>query len=178
MSIAWLDIILFVVVFVSAILAMLRGFSRELFSILSWGGAIVAGFFGYPYGSGILVHMLPDLATYPQLPAWSAGFGIFLLVLIILSYITSFIADRIIDSRVGALDRTLGFIFGIARGILLMSISLVAFMWLSNSNIPPWIENAKTRPALLGIATWINDALPSDMEQVILDILDTRSGDN
>ncbi len=57
--------------------------------------------------------------------AASAG-GIFLIALIIISFITSRIADFIIDSRIGALDRTLGFLFGAARGILLLVVAVAS----------------------------------------------------
>ena len=40
------------------------------------------------------------------------------------------IADFIIDSRIGALDRTLGFLFGAARGILLVVVAMLFFNWL------------------------------------------------
>ena len=68
---------------------------------------------------------------------------IFLITLIVVSYITMRIADFIIDSRVGALDRTLGFVFGAARGILLLVVALLFFNWLvaAPQSIPTVFED-------------------------------------
>ena len=60
----------------------------------------------------------------------AAAGAIFVVALIIVTLITMKIADFIIDSRVGALDRTLGFLFGAARGILVVAVAMLFFNWL------------------------------------------------
>ena len=73
---------------------------------------------------------------------------VFVVALIIVTLITMKIADFIIDSRVGALDRTLGFLYGAARGILVVAVGLLFFNWLVGANPPAWITDAKSRPLL------------------------------
>ncbi|RWG52717.1 MAG: CvpA family protein, partial [Mesorhizobium sp.] len=71
--------------------------------------------------------------------AIAAAAGIvFVIALIVVSVITMKIADWIIDSRIGALDRTLGFLYGAARGILVVAVALLFFNWLAGAKAPAW----------------------------------------
>lgn len=111
MPITLLDGILLAIMLISGVLAMIRGFVREVLSIASWVAAAVAAYFFYgslkPF---VLQHVANDtLAT-----AIAAG-AVFLVTLILVSYITMRISDFVLDSRIGALDRTLGFVFAQPR---------------------------------------------------------------
>jgi membrane protein required for colicin V production len=122
MPITIFDGIVIGVVLFSAVLAMVRGFSREVLSIASWAGSVAAAYYLYP----VLVPYVKNYTSDDRIAlAGSAGI-IFIVALIVISFITSRIADFIIDSRIGALDRTLGFLFGAARGLLLLIVA-VAF---------------------------------------------------
>ena len=167
MPITLLDGILIVVMLISAILAMIRGFSREVFSIASWGAAAVAALLFYKTLSPTVTNFAPTIAANPLVADGIAALIIFLVVLIIVSYLTMLVADMIIDSRIGALDRTLGFIFGAARGALLVIVALMGFLWLANDNVPPWVANAKSLPMMQSIGTSLRDALPENLEQEI-----------
>jgi membrane protein required for colicin V production len=78
------------------------------------------------------------------------------------------LADWIIDSRVGALDRTLGFLYGAARGILVVAVGLMFFNWLAGDKAPAWVTEAKSRPLLQQIGGYIESVLPEDPENAIL----------
>lgn len=167
MPITLLDGILIGFTLVSALLAMVRGFSREVLSIASWVGAAVAAFFFYP-------QVTPLLAPYidnPKIAMAAAAGAVFLVALIIITLITMKIADFIIDSRIGALDRTLGFLFGAARGILVVAVAMLFVKWLLGSNMPPWIAEAKSRPILESISAKIEAMLPADTDNSILEKL-------
>lgn len=161
MPITIFDGIVIGVVLFSAVLAMIRGFSREILSIASWVGAIAAAYYLYPI-------VLPYVKNYTNdqriAIAASAG-GIFLIALIIISFITSRIADFIIDSRIGALDRTLGFLFGAARGILLLVVAVAFWNWLIDAKQrPDWVNNAKSKPFLDALVVKLEAVLPADIE--------------
>ncbi len=164
MPITLLDGILVGFTLVSAILAMVRGFSREVLSIASWVGAAIAAYFLYPF---VLPYVQPYV-DHAQLAMAAAAGVVFLIALIIITVITMKIADFIIDSRVGALDRTLGFLYGVARGVLVVAVALLFFNWLVGTSPPAWIANAKSRPWLEQIGQWIESKLPSDPEDSIL----------
>ena len=66
--------------------------------------------------------------------------GVFIGTLIVVSIITVRISDMILDSRIGALDRTLGFLFGLARGLLIMVVAFLFFAWLvPDKQQPEWV---------------------------------------
>ena len=164
MPITLLDGILVGFTLVSAMLAMVRGFSREILSIASWVAAAAAAYFFYP---AVLPYVQPYVDNEQLAMAAAAGI-VFVIALIVVTVITMKIADFIIDSRVGALDRTLGFLYGAARGILVVAVGLLFFTWLVGSNPPAWIADAKSRPLLADIGARLQALLPDDPERSIL----------
>lgn len=175
MPITLLDGILLVIMLISAILAMIRGFSREVFSIISWVVAAAAALFFHEQVAKLLADSIPQIPDNELVQRGLGAALVFLIVLIIVSYLTMLMADFIIDSRIGVLDRTLGFIFGAARGALLVIITLMGFLWLANDNEPEWIANAKSKPMLVAIGTEIREALPENLEEVIKRYFDDGS---
>lgn len=159
MSITILDIVVIVVILISAILAMVRGLTREILSLASWGIAAAAGAFLHPT-------LVPFVRQYVSSDAGSkiiSGAAIFFVALIVASYITMKISDFIIDSRVGAIDRALGFIFGAVRGFLLLIISLWFFNFLV-PKAPDWVSNAVSEPILQDSGEKLISLLPKDLE--------------
>jgi membrane protein required for colicin V production len=93
---------------------------------------------------------------------------VFLVALIIISFITMKIADFIIDSRIGALDRTLGFLFGAARGVLLLVVAVAFWNWLvDTAHRPDWVNNAKSKPFLDSMVVKLEGMLPEQFAQMI-----------
>jgi membrane protein required for colicin V production len=164
MPITLLDGILVGFTLVSAMLAMVRGFSREVLSIASWVAAAAAAYFFYP---AILPYVQPHIDNEKIAMGVSAAI-VFFIALIVVTVITMKLADFIIDSRVGALDRTLGFLYGAARGVLVVAVALMFFNWLVGDNPPIWVKEAKSRPLLDNIGTRIEAMLPADAENSIL----------
>ena len=93
----------------------------------------------------------------------------FLGTLLIVSIITVRISDMVLDSRVGALDRTLGFLFGLARGLVIVVVAFLFFAWLvPDRSQPEWVRSAKSRVVLQGTGDWLMSMLPDDPESTIL----------
>jgi membrane protein required for colicin V production len=165
MPITLLDIILIGVMLISALLAMIRGFMREVLSIASWGIAAVVTLYAYS-------KLLPFAKTYFNNDIVAAGVvvgGTFLGTLLIVSVITVRFSDMVLDSRVGALDRTLGFLFGLGRGLIIVVVAFLFFAWLvPDRSQPEWIRTAKSRVVLQGTGDWLMSMLPDDPESTIL----------
>ncbi|MEP1289774.1 MAG: CvpA family protein, partial [Nitratireductor sp.] len=121
MPITLLDGILIGFTLVSAVLAMVRGFSREILSIASWAAAAAAAYFFHPL---VQPYVTPYIDN-AQIALAAAAAIVFFVALIVVSVITMKVADFIINSRVGALDRTLGFVYGAARGVLVIAVALL-----------------------------------------------------
>ncbi|MFS2176383.1 CvpA family protein [Rhizobium pisi] len=164
MPITIFDGIVIGVVLFSAVLAMVRGFSREILSIASWGGSAAAAYYLYPY-------LLPYAKKYTdddRIATVGSAAVVFLIALVVISFITMKIADFIIDSRVGALDRTLGFLFGAARGVLLLVVAVAFWNWLVDvDHRPAWVNNAKSKPFLDSMVVKLKSVLPEQFAQMI-----------
>ena len=164
MPITIFDGIVIGVVLFSAVLAMVRGFSREVLSIASWAGAVAAAYYLYP----LVVPYIRTYTTDERIAMAGAAGIIFIIALIVISFITSRIADFIIDSRIGALDRTLGFLFGAARGILLLVVAVAFWNWLIEvKHRPVWVNEAKSKPFLDALVLKLEAVLPDDIEPQI-----------
>jgi len=165
MSITLLDGVLIGVTLISALLAMFRGFSREVLSVGSWVVAAVAAWLYYPAAKPFMAQYLDN-----DLFATAAAVGaIFVVVLIIATIITVKVADFIIDSRVGPLDRTLGFIFGAVRGLLIVVNGTIFLNWIVGENQPDWVSNAKSKPLLDDIGERLRILMPEDGGAEIID---------
>ena len=161
---SYLDLAVLAIVLVSALLSMLRGFSREVLAIASWAAAAAAAYYFYPV-------VVPYLAPYihkEMIAQAVAAAIVFFATLIVVSLFTVRVSDAILDSKIGALDRTLGFVFGVARGFLLAVVAFAIFNWLvSDKQQPEWVKNAKTRPVLTETADRIVALLPEDAAATI-----------
>jgi membrane protein required for colicin V production len=165
MPITLLDIILIGVMLVSALLAMIRGFMREILSIAAWVIAAIATLYAYS-------KLLPLAKSYFNNDIVAAAAvigGTFLGTLLIVSVITVRFSDMVLDSRVGALDRTLGFLFGLGRGLVIMVVAFLFFAWLVPARTQPsWVANAKSKVVLQSTGDWLMSMLPDDPESTIL----------
>ena len=92
--------------------------------------------------------------------------GIFLLTLLIVSIITVRISDMILDSRVGALDRTLGFLFGLGRGLIIVVVAFLFFAWLvPDRSQPDGFARPNRKVVLQSTGQWLMSMLPDDPEK-------------
>ena len=168
MPVTLLDAILVAIMLVSALLAMVRGFSREVLSVVAWAVAAIVAFMFY---GELTPYLEPYISSRTVAMAASAA-AIFIVTLIIVSFITLRIADFIIDSRIGAIDRVLGFIFGAVRGLLLIVVAMLFFNWLAPENQPAWIANAASKPYLDDLGKQLVAALPDNPEGLIMEQID------
>jgi membrane protein required for colicin V production len=174
MPLTLLDIILLVVMLISGILAMVRGFMREVLSIASWAAAAIVTIYAYP-------RLLPLAKEYVNHDIGAAALvigGVFLGTLLVVSVITIKISDMILDSRVGALDRTLGFLFGLARGLVIVVVAFLFFVWLvPERSQPEWVKNAKSKVVLENTGRAIMSMLPEDPEGYLRRFRKPRDGE-
>jgi membrane protein required for colicin V production len=132
------------VVLISALLAAVRGFTREVLAIVAWVAAAAVAWFLHP----LVLPRIKEHIANPTVALVAAIGGIFIVTLLIVSIITVKFSDFILDSRIGAVDRTLGFIFGAARGLLICVVGWVFLSWLVQGKMPEWATNARARPML------------------------------
>jgi membrane protein required for colicin V production len=165
MPITLLDIIVLAVMLLSGLLAMIRGFMREILSIAAWAAAAVTTLYAFP-------RLLPQAKAYfnnDTVAAIAVIAGVFIGTLVVATIITSRISDMVLDSRIGALDRTLGFLFGLGRGLLIVVVAFMFFAWLvPDKQQPDWVRSAKSLSVLQSTGNWLMTLLPDDPETTIL----------
>ena len=171
MSLQILDIALAAIMIISGLLAMMRGFTREVLSLLAW---VAAGFAAWwAITTPEMVAIARQYIEQDKVATIATGGAVFLVVLVVMSLISVRIGDVVLDSAIGAFDRTLGLIYGLARGLLLVVIAYMFYVWL----VPPekhedWVRDAASLPLLRSVAHTVTGFMPPDIAQDLNDKLE------
>ncbi len=160
------DLMVLAVLAVSALLAFLRGFIHEVLAVLAWLGAIFAVFYGLPY----VRPYAQDIIANPLIADVAAGAFIFVAALIVLSLVTRLMTSRVRGSALNALDRSLGFVFGLARGAVLVCLAYIALQWMMPpGRQPAWLAEARTRPLVASGADVLRGLVPDEAREQTAD---------
>lgn len=164
MPVTILDLVVIGVVLLSALLAAVRGFTREVLAIVSWVAAAAVAWAFHPQLVPFIKQYIPASSAQDMISLVAAIAVLFLGTLIVVSIVTARISDFVLDSRIGALDRTLGFVFGAARGLLLAVIGYLFFTALvGTEKMPVWAKEAKSRPMLEETGRSLVGMLPQEI---------------
>lgn len=152
----YLDAALIAIAALSGLLAMYRGLTREILSILSWvAGAAATGYFVYASRPDGHMRQQVELlgkqfGAQPIIAQIIVGAVIFLVVLTVVHLITTRISDSVLDSNIGMIDRILGFAFGAVRGFVLVLIPFMFYQefFPDTEKQYPWVKELKSRPML------------------------------
>ena len=137
------DLIVIAVLLVSALLAFSRGFVRELLSVAVWVGAIFATLYGLAYVKEYTSQWISTV----WLANTAASVTIFIPTLIILALISHVLSGQVRNSALGAVDRSLGFLFGLFRGAIIVCLAyLLIAQILPKEEQPEWLRSAATIP--------------------------------
>ncbi len=183
----FLDIFIAIVLLVSTVIAFMRGFMREALTLVSITVTLAATFWGGPLlrpamdnafsvgeNSEKIIGILPrDLASL------ISAYGIIFIVLIIAFTIASHLLSEFIKSLgLGSVDRSLGALFGLIRGILLMSVLYMPFHFiLDNDTKTNWFSDSKSYVYLENASLTLAKLLPTDMIQNQNDADETEDSD-
>lgn len=149
------DFVVIGVVGLSAVLAFLRGFVRVVVSLAAWVAAVVAAVHFAEFGGGLL----PDFGESPA-TRYLVAFALILVGVLILGALVGYLLSRLVRAvGLGFLDRSLGAIFGVARG-LLIAVILVLLAGMTTAPKTDWWQNSLTSPALTTAALMLRPWLP------------------
>ena len=145
LSITTVDIAIAAVILVSAAYAAMRGLLRETLSIFSWALAAYLTLRLFPG----FRPMLREYVAPPWLADVAVIIGVFMITLIPLSYISHRIAQSVRQTEIGPVDRALGLIFGIGRGLVVVGLAYIVFSILvPPQNHPAWLTQARLFPVV------------------------------
>ena len=140
-----LDFIVIAVLLLSAILAFIRGFTREMFSLLGWVGAAAAAWFLLPYTEPYAREIVDDVLAARII----ASIAVFIVVLFAITFIGSPVSGRVRESHFSSMDRLLGGLFGVVRGAVLIVLGyLVLISFYPTDSQIPWMRDAVSKPYL------------------------------
>lgn len=172
------DLAIIAIMVLSGVLALMRGFTREVFSILSWAGASFITLWLFPplLPTGrTLLGFLPTIARDV-----TTGAVIFTIALIALSYVTTKLTEKVRGDAPGNWDGTAGFIFGLVRGFFVVAILFLFYGWVVQpKKDPAWIASARLLPAIKKTDQAFVDIVGTAQDKIPLNrqTASNRSGD-
>lgn len=158
MNLAWVDVVIIGIIAVSALVSVIRGFLKEVISLLTW----IAAFWVAVSFSAQLAGWVPASIETPSVRLAIAFVALFLLTLVVgavINYIISTVMDK---SGLTGTDRMIGFVFGALRGVVVITV-LVLFAGLTPLPQDPWWQESSLLPYFQSLATWTLDLLPADI---------------
>lgn len=167
-NVTTLDFVILFIIAISAIFAFARGFAREVLSLASWVVAAYGALFISP-----LVTPLIDQYVAPQWLAVTLSYlGLFIVILMLSSWLAARLSQSLKSSSIGPLDRTLGIIFGAIRGFVIVCLAyILVLLVLPENEHPSWLTSARLYPALqtgtaVIMATIPEDSIPIDRNKI------------
>jgi membrane protein required for colicin V production len=162
----WVDLLVFGLLAISGLLAFGRGFVREVLGIGAWIGAVAAAILALPT-------MRLYVRTWFTSPNWVDPVSfivVFLGSLIVLMVVAGMIGRVVRRSALGGVDRTLGLVFGLARGAGVVIVAyILAQMVFPIERWPDAVLNARTLTPTYEAARWVRDQLPEPYRPHTLD---------
>ena len=154
----WVDFAILIIVLLSSVISLLRGFVREALSLTNWVLAIwVSISFAHNLAS-----LLKDSIDSPNVRV-SVAFGILFLSTLIVGALVIYLVTQLVrKTGMSGTDRMLGVIFGVARGVMVVGI-LVLLAGLTGLPKESWWNESMLLPHFQNLAIWIRDFLPPDV---------------
>lgn len=154
-----------IIIFISAILAYSRGLVREILSIAGWVAAAIIAFIFAPNAEPLIkeIPVVRDIIASCELSILAAFAGVFTIALIVVSFFTPLFASMVQNSAIGGLDRGLGFLFGVARGILLVAIALILYnQVIAVGEGVPMVEDSRSKAVFSSTSESLMNMVPED----------------
>lgn len=155
MALNGVDYFIIAVLGLSGLVGLVRGLVREVLSLISWGLAIWVGV----TFSGVLEGYLETAIPSPTARI-AAAFGILFLLTLMVAGMIGFLLTRMLESTgLSGVDRLAGLLFGLGRGVLVISV----LVFLARSTpLPrePWWQASQLMPMFQSVALWLEAQLP------------------
>ena len=156
----WLDLLIIGFLLLSGLVAFMRGFVREALSLLAWIGAGVITYYLFDPLKGyarafVPIQLFADIAT---------AVAIFVVALLILSFIAGRISNAVSNTQQSSIDRALGLVFGLFRGALLVCAAYLVISWVvPPPDHPAWFQEARTAPLIRDGARELDRLIPPEI---------------
>lgn len=156
---SWPDYAILAVIAISVLVGALRGFIKEVFSMLVWAAAFLVAY----HFAGDVAAMMENSVTLPSARTAMGFTGLFVAVLLVGGLLNYLLGRLVVTTGLSGTDRLLGGVFGAVRGLaLIVAVLLVAGF----TPIPadPWWKASLSIQRLMPLVNWAAEFLP---EQVV-----------
>lgn len=157
MMFTWLDYAIIIIIAFSAIVSIVRGFVRELLSIVVWLASLwVAWQFSTELAALLTPYIKHQALRYP------AAFISLFVVTMILGALVNYLLGQLVDKTgLSGTDRVLGLLFGIVRGVLIVAIFLLIAKLTPLPKEEAW-HDSRLIPAFDPLEKWLSSFLPEN----------------
>ena len=154
---AWVDLVIIGIIVLSALISLIRGFVKESISLVTW---VVAGLLALRYYAP-MADLLEPFIHSVTLRQWIGG-GILFVATLIVGAIVNFIVSQLVSKTgLSGTDKTLGVIFGGARGVLIVTM-VVLLAGLTPMPEASWWQDSVTIEFFQRLAEWVRGVIPAD----------------
>jgi len=166
-----LDLAIIAILLISGIFAFVRGFVHEVLAVAAWVGAVLVTLKGLP-----LVRPLSrQYISNPTIADVAGGAVLFLGALLIFAIITKAVSRRVQQSALNSVDSSLGFVYGVLRGAVIVSLAFIVMSTLFGEENPPtWLSQAKSLPLLTRGAALLRGLVPDDLGEAERKVKDAQ----
>ncbi len=158
----WVDYLIIGIIILSSVISVVRGFIKEVLSLISWGLAfwVALTFYGH-----VATLLSPYIAT-PSIRLFSAFFALFIVTLILSALVNHLISQLVEKTGLTGTDRALGILFGLLRGAAIVTL-LVLVAGATPMPNDSWWQNSLLLEHFENLAVWVQGLLPADIAEYI-----------
>lgn len=158
------DTIVFAIIGLSGLIGFIRGFTKEILGLSSWGASLAAAYFGYPFANSIATQYIAN----PNIAMIATYLGIFICFLILFSIVSNVLSSYIRQTMLSGIDRTLGFGIGLIRSFILFAVfDLFASFFFPQE--PAFLQNSKTITHIHSLSQSLYGILPKNWQTYLKD---------
>ena len=151
------DLAILIIIFCFGFFSLFRGFIKELFSIIGWIFAVLVAIYFTPFVLSKVQVVLPSFSLSPLI----AGVLIALVVYILFRILGGLFQKRLGKANISAVNRSLGFLLGLAKGFALVCITIfITKTFLNEAEYPNWLRTSKSLPLIESTAMFAASQLP------------------
>ena len=156
------DLVILIIIFCFGLFSLFRGFIKELFSIIGWIFAIILATSYTPFVLSKIQVILPSISLSPLI----AGVLIALIVYILFRILGGLFQEKLGKANVSAINRSLGFLLGVAKGFALVCITIfITKTFLNEAEYPKWLRTSKSLPLIESITMFAASQLPMYLQK-------------
>ena len=156
------DLVILIIIFCFGLFSLFRGFIKELFSIVGWIFAIILAISYTPFVLSKIQVVLPSISLSPLI----AGVLIALIVYILFRILGGLFQKRLGKANVSAINRSLGFLLGVAKGFALVCITIfITKTFLNEAEYPNWLRTSKSLSLIESMTMFAASQLPMYLQK-------------